>query len=157
MFGVPELLAQILGHCSWASRVNLSHTSVHARLVVQALIRRRIRYVLKPFVEDISAFFSLIRAIKAVIVGSAAWNVMTVDDVGPRDINIVVPAGSVYAVERLKDFFSAAGTTITFDGLPGIVYENCASRFIKLMQKSVRLGAPSSMDPFNYGLPRDLP
>ena len=141
VFEVPELLAKIVDHCSWASRVRLSHTAVHARAVVQASIRQRIRGVLKPFIQDLSTFFELIREIKAAITGSVAWNVMTADTIAPRDVNIVVPNGSAYGVERLKDVLSRSGTTVTFDGPPGLVYEKCASRFIRLMQKSVSLAA----------------
>jgi hypothetical protein len=141
VFDVPELLTEIISHCSWASRVNLSHATARARLVVQASIRRQIRKLLKPFVNNLSFFFSLIREIQAAIVGSVAWNVMTDDDVEPRDLNIVVPNGSAYGVERLKAFLSCSGTTVTYDGSPGIVYKMCASRFIKLMGKTVSLGA----------------
>jgi hypothetical protein len=139
VFDVPELLTEIIEQCSWASRVNLSHTTVRARLTVQASIRQRIHNMLKPFIYDLSTFFTLIHEIQAAIVGSAAWNVMTMDDVGPRDLNIVVPNGSVYGMERLKAFLSCSGTTVTLDGSAGIVYESCASRFIKLNVKTVSL------------------
>jgi hypothetical protein len=102
--------------------------------------------MLRPFVNDLSTFFVLIREIKAAIVGSVAWSVMTVDDVGPRDVNIVVPYGTAYGVERLKALLSCSGSTVISDGPPGIVYENCASRFVKLMMKSVSLVAPTHMD-----------
>jgi hypothetical protein len=94
-------------------------------------------------------FFLLLREIKAAIVGSVAWGVMTVDHVRPRDLNIVVPNGSAYGVERLKALLSCSGTTIVSDGSagkPGIVYEDSASRFVKLMLKSVSLVAPALMD-----------
>lgn len=141
MFKVPELLSQIVNHCTWASRINLSHTAVYARLIVQASVRQRIQEILKPFVQDLPAFFVLMKEIKAAIAGSAAWNIMSPDIVGPRDVNIIVPNGSAYGVERMKDLLSRSGTTILFDGPPGIVYENWASRFVKLMQKSVSLAA----------------
>jgi hypothetical protein len=143
VFEVPELLIEIVNNCSWASRVNLSHATVRARIIVQASIRRRILCILRPFVKDFSSFFVLIQEIKAAIVSSAAWNVMTIDDVGPQDVNIVVPNGSAYGIERLKALLSPSGTTVTFDGAPGIVYENRADRFVKLMQKSVSLATPT--------------
>lgn len=146
VFNVPELLTEIIHHCSWASRVSLSHTTSHARLIVQASIRQQIVHLVKPFVNDISSFFRLIREIQAAIVGSAAWNVMTSDDVEPRDLNIVVPNGSPYGIERLKAFLSCAGTTVTYDGTPGIVYKLCASRFVKLLGKSVSIGATTTID-----------
>lgn len=138
-FQIPELLAEIVNHCPWASRVNLSHTTVRARLVVQTVIRRRIRGLLAPFIDNLSAFFSLLHEIRAAVVGSVAWNVMTVDLLHPRDLNIVVPNGSVYGVERMKALLSCSGTTVTFDRSPGIVYEGCASRLIRLMGKMVGL------------------
>lgn len=137
VFLIPELLTEILKHCSWASCVSLSHAATHGRLIVQNLIRQRIHDVLNPFVEDISAFFTLIHETKSAIVGSVAWNVMSIDDVAPQDVNIVIPNGSIYAVDRLKSLLSCSGTTVTFDGLPGIVYKNCATRFIKLIRNSV--------------------
>jgi hypothetical protein len=146
VFEVPELLVQIVNLCSWASRINISHSSIHARKIVQASVRQRIRDILKPFVSDLSVFFLLLREIKAAIVGSVAWGVMTVDHVRPRDLNIVVPNGSAYGVERLKALLSCSGTTIVSDGSAGIVYEDSASRFVKLMLKSVSLVAPALMD-----------
>jgi hypothetical protein len=137
VYGVSELLTEIINHCSWASRVSLSHATIHSRLVVQDSIHRQVYSLLNPFVDDLPAFFDLLHETRAAIVGSTAWNVMTVDNLGPRDLNIVIPNGSVYGIERLKALLSCSGTTVVFDGFPGIVYENCASRFIRLIRKSV--------------------
>jgi hypothetical protein len=137
VFQIPELLTEVINHCSWASCVNLSHTTVGGRIVVQASIRRRIHNILNPFVDDLSAFFVLIQEIKGAVVGSAAWNVMTIDNVGPQDINIVVPNGSVHGLERLKALLSCSGSTVVFDGSPGIVYANCAMRYVKIIRDSV--------------------
>jgi hypothetical protein len=141
VFEVSELLTEIIKHCSWASRVNLSHANVRARRVVQASIRRRIHVLLRPFINscDLSSFFTLLRETKAAIVGSVAWGVMTIDNLGPRDLNIVVPSGSAYGVERLKALLSCSGSTVTFDGSAGIVYEYCASRFIRLTCNTVSI------------------
>ena len=139
MFQVPELLTEIISHFSWPSCINLSHTTIHARIIVQASIQRQIDHLLKPFVKhlDLSVFFALIQETKAAIVGSTAWNVMTVDNVYPRDLNILVLNGSAHGIERLKAFLSCAGTTVAFDGLAGIVYQNTSSWFIKLIRESV--------------------
>lgn len=139
VFHVPELLSEIIKHCSWPCCVRLSHTAVHARIVVQACIRRRIHDILDPFVDDLSAFFALIKETKAAIVGSVAWNVMTIDDVGPQDVNIVVPTGASHGFDRLKALLSCTGTTVAFDGMPGVVYGNFAKRFVKLTRSSVSL------------------
>jgi hypothetical protein len=141
VFEVPELLTEIINYCSWASRIRLSHATSHARLFVQDSIRQRIHKLIRPFVYNISSFFALIRELQAAIVGSAAWNVMSFDQVEPRDLNIVVPSGSPYGIERLKAFLSCAGTTITSDGSPGLIYEMYATRFVKLLGKSVSHGA----------------
>jgi hypothetical protein len=137
VFQIPELLTEIVYHCSWSSCINLSHSAVHARFIVHNSIRRRIHDILEPFVDDVSTFFALIHETKSAIVGSAAWNVMSVDNVAAQDVNIVVPNGSIYGVDRLKALLSCSGTTVIFDGLPGIIYKNCATRFIKLMRNSV--------------------
>ena len=139
VFQVPDLLTEIISHCSWVSCVNLSHTTIHARIIVQASIWQQIHHLLKPFVKhsDLSVFFALLQETKAVIIGSTAWNVMIVDNVYPRDLNILVPNGSAHGIERLKAFLSCAGTTVAFDGLARIVYQNTTSRFIKLIQETV--------------------
>ena len=137
VFGVLELLTQIINHCSWASHVNLSYAAIHARTVVQASIWQWIHDILKPFVKDLSAFFVLIQEIKAAIIGSATWNVMAIDNVEPQDLNIVVPNGLAYGIERMKALLSYLGTSITLDGSPGIIYKNCASRLVRLKQQPI--------------------
>jgi hypothetical protein len=139
VFDIRELLMEIINHCSWASRVNLSHATVRARLAVHASIRRRIHVLLRPFINDFPSFFALLRETGAAIVGSTAWGVMTIDNLGPQDLNIVVPSGSVYGVERLKALLSCAGSSVISDGSAGILYEKCASRFIKLLCKTVSI------------------
>jgi len=79
---------------------------------------------------------------------------MTVDDIASRDLNIVVPDGSTYGLERLKALLSCSGSSITFDGSPGIVHENHAKRFVKLMLKSVSLPILLDIPCFNCGLSR---
>ncbi|KAF8798366.1 hypothetical protein BYT27DRAFT_7264936 [Phlegmacium glaucopus] len=79
VFRVTELLSEIIRHCSWTSTVNLAHSSMHAWDVVYTSIRQRVHRILTPFVDDLSPFFHLIEKTKSTIVGSAAWNVMTVD------------------------------------------------------------------------------
>lgn len=142
VYKVPELLAQIINCCSWASRVTLSNTTIRARIIVQASIHWQILIILKPFVKDLSTFFILIHEIKAAVISSAAWNVLTINNVGPQDLNIVVPNRSAYSINRLKALLSPSGTTVMFNGPPGLVYENHASHFVKLMQKSVSLATP---------------
>lgn len=154
VFEVPELLSQIVNLCSWASRVNISHATVYARKLVQASVRRRIHDLLKPFVDDLSEFFLLLREVRAAIVGSVAWGAMTEDDVEPRDLNIIVPNGSAYGVERLKALLSRSGTVVILDGSPGIVYEDSACRFVKLMLSSVSLIAPAHKDKLTGSLSR---
>ncbi|KAF8803391.1 hypothetical protein BYT27DRAFT_7340885 [Phlegmacium glaucopus] len=88
------------------------------------------------FVVDLPPLFALMTEIKAAIVGSVVWNIMTADNVRPRDLNIVVPNISLHGVERLKALLSCSGSTIVFDGPPSVPYVECADHFIKLIQSS---------------------
>ncbi|KAF8811233.1 hypothetical protein BYT27DRAFT_7252951 [Phlegmacium glaucopus] len=132
VFQVAELLTSIAFHCLWATLVNLSHGNIYASRTIQALIRRHINAVLTPFLDDIPSFFMLTRDIRAAVIGSTAWNVLSIDNVKPRDLNIVVPNGSQYEVDRLKAYLTCSGLTIDFDGHPSAPYNKCATRFIKL-------------------------
>ncbi|KAF8804165.1 hypothetical protein BYT27DRAFT_7302181 [Phlegmacium glaucopus] len=136
VFNVTELMTEILLQCSWTTLVNLTHTSIHAREIVYTSVRQRMQKSLTPFLNDISAFFYLIKETNSAVVGSTALNVMTVDRIAPRDLNIVVPNKSPYAVDRLKNFLSGSGTLVEYDGPPSVVYNECASRFIRLIQSS---------------------
>jgi hypothetical protein len=137
VFNVSELLIDIGNSCSWACLITLSHTNIRARTIVYGIIRRRIVSLLNPFIDELPDFFALMREINAGIVGSVTWNVMSIDKVKPRDLNIVVPCNSMYGIERLKSFLSSSGTAIDFDGEPTHDYDRCTTRFIKIIRDSV--------------------
>ncbi|KAF8801481.1 hypothetical protein BYT27DRAFT_7114880, partial [Phlegmacium glaucopus] len=134
VFHIVEILVNILSHCSWASIVNVSHANVHGRKTVYALIRQRFHILLLPFIDDIPYFFTLLKELKGAIVGSTAWNILSIDDVEPRDLNIVIPSGIEYAIERIKAYLACSGTTVMFDGAPSTVYASLTTWFIRILR-----------------------
>ncbi|KAF8802413.1 hypothetical protein BYT27DRAFT_7261184 [Phlegmacium glaucopus] len=125
VFNVAELMTEILLQCSWTTLVKLTHTSIHAREIIYSSVQQHMKKILTPFLDDICAFFHLIKETNCTVVSSTAWNVMTMDRIAPRDLNIIVPNKSPYAVDRVKNFLSGLGTLVDYDGPPSIVYGVC--------------------------------
>ncbi|KAF8803425.1 hypothetical protein BYT27DRAFT_7260166 [Phlegmacium glaucopus] len=134
VFHVVDILLNVITHCSWGTIVNISHVNIHGQRTVYTLLRRRIRTILLPFIDDIPNFLALLKEVKAGIVGSAVWNILTIDDVEPRDLNIIIPSGIPYGIERVKAYIASSGTSVIFDGAPGIIYEAHTARFIKVLR-----------------------
>ncbi|KAF8798657.1 hypothetical protein BYT27DRAFT_7264774 [Phlegmacium glaucopus] len=126
-----------LGRPWWGNLLVLKWSKLKGMMDIRTHEIPEIRQRLKiPFVDDISTFFILTKDISAVVVGSAAWNVLSIDDVTPKDLNIIVPDGSQYGLERLKAYLTCSGSTVDFDGCPSAPYDECATRFVKLRRTS---------------------
>jgi hypothetical protein len=114
VLGTAELLQLIVACSVWQALRGWSQTSKGIRQVVQEESHRRVKHVIKPFIDtaQLDSFFSLLRKCKGVVAGSIArrffaleqpWyqarrgRINEMDE--SRDMNLIAPYFTMPALE----------------------------------------------------------
>lgn len=138
---ITDVLELVLIHCDFQTLVACSHSGSRMRVLVQRLIRLRIRRIFLPFLPEpcIMPFFNLLRSTNAAITGSIPFILLRPDwpeVLLPSDVNLLIPCNGWWL---WTNFFRDHGFVVKFKR-PATVTVGDVQEYTEYITPSVRPG-----------------
>jgi hypothetical protein len=136
LYGVMDVVLELLTYADWPTLMAFSRTASAGRGCVQFEVRVRVRMVVTFFIsrDDLNRFFDELDAHNVLIVGSTVRNLFYMNLswcrmmtgsaqstshplVRPRDLNLIVPRGHQEAMVEVLEIMGYGGWTNEFESL----------------------------------------